>query len=176
MWLFYSDACPVFAFIAGIAARLGYTVPPREADCTMDPGYDYFQPNSPSVPASSATECCQLCSAQLSCTAFTYTLGNCYLKPNNAGRIADTKAISGICSQPVLPSNILYDDGSNLTRAAEVAAAADTVIVVVGTTSSEGHDRPNLAFPGDQDNLVFAIAAVQPNTIVACVNPGSLRA
>jgi len=59
---------------------------------------------------------------------------------------------------------------------AAVAAAqrADVALVLVGTTDeieSEGFDRASLALPGRQDELVAAVAAVNPRTIVV-VNAG----
>lgn len=75
---------------------------------------------------------------------------------------------------PPLPPNLLFDAGVNLTNSALVASQADVAIVVIATTSSEGSDRPNLAFPGNQDDLVFAVAAAQPNTIVVMINPGAV--
>ena len=55
------------------------------------------------------------------------------------------------------------------------AAASDIAVVVVGTNSkveSEGYDRENLDLPGRQDDLVRAVAAANPRTIVI-VNAGS---
>jgi beta-glucosidase len=67
-------------------------------------------------------------------------------------------------------------DPDGLVReAAALAAASDVAIVVVGTTSrveSEGYDRTTLALPGRQDELVRAVAAANPNTIVV-VNAGA---
>jgi beta-glucosidase len=60
-------------------------------------------------------------------------------------------------------------------RAAEVAAAADVAIVVVGTNDdweTEGEDRSDMVLPGRQDELVARVAAANPNTIVV-VNAGS---
>ena len=37
-----------------------------------------------------------------------------------------------------------------------------------------GVNRPNISFPDGQDGLVYAVAAAQPNTIVAMVNPGAV--
>ena len=61
-----------------------------------------------------------------------------------------------------------------LAYAATIAASADVAIVVVGTTEqieSEGFDRTSLALPGSQDELVGAVAAANPNTVVV-VNSG----
>jgi beta-glucosidase len=66
------------------------------------------------------------------------------------------------------------DADDELAAAVELAKACDAAIVVVGTTEeieSEGFDRTSLALPGRQDELVAAIAAVNPRTIVI-VNAG----
>ncbi|NUK23678.1 beta-glucosidase family protein [Streptomyces lunaelactis] len=62
-----------------------------------------------------------------------------------------------------------------IAEAVEAARAADTAVVVVATTDrveSEGFDRKDLKLPGRQDDLVRAVAAVHPNTVVV-VNSGS---
>ncbi|MEU9235292.1 beta-glucosidase [Streptomyces subrutilus] len=62
-----------------------------------------------------------------------------------------------------------------IAEAVEAARAADTAVVVVATTDrveSEGFDRKDLALPGRQDDLVRAVAAANPNTVVV-VNAGS---
>src|SRR5579864_6620026 len=60
-------------------------------------------------------------------------------------------------------------------RAVDAATNADVAIVVVGYNGSweaEGGDRPDMDLPGDQDELVRAVAAANPRTIVA-VNSGA---
>ncbi|WP_083420905.1 beta-glucosidase [Curtobacterium sp. MCBA15_009] len=68
------------------------------------------------------------------------------------------------------------EDPSVLIDAAvAIAEDADVAVVVVGTNSkveSEGYDRSSLALPGHQDDLVRAVAAANPNTVVV-VNAGS---
>ncbi|MFL0358851.1 beta-glucosidase family protein [Curtobacterium flaccumfaciens] len=68
------------------------------------------------------------------------------------------------------------DDPAVLIEAAvDAARGADVAVVVVGTNSkveSEGSDRSSLALPGHQDDLVRAVAAANPNTVVV-VNAGS---
>ncbi|MFE9764558.1 glycoside hydrolase family 3 protein [Streptomyces sp. NPDC005808] len=62
-----------------------------------------------------------------------------------------------------------------IAEAVESARAADTAVVVVATTErveSEGFDRTDLRLPGRQDDLVHAVAAANPNTVVI-VNSGS---
>ncbi|MFI6639892.1 beta-glucosidase [Streptomyces sp. NPDC050504] len=69
----------------------------------------------------------------------------------------------------------LRDADELIARAAAAARAADTAVVVVATTErveSEGFDRTDLRLPGRQDDLVRAVAAANPNTVVV-VNAGS---
>ncbi|MEU6543999.1 glycoside hydrolase family 3 C-terminal domain-containing protein [Streptomyces sp. NPDC046859] len=69
----------------------------------------------------------------------------------------------------------LRDPGELIAEAAEAARAADTAVVVVATTErveSEGFDRTDLRLPGRQDDLVRAVAAANPRTVVV-VNSGS---
>ncbi|MGW0549565.1 glycoside hydrolase family 3 C-terminal domain-containing protein [Streptomyces altiplanensis] len=66
------------------------------------------------------------------------------------------------------------DPASAVTEAARAARGADTAVVFVGTTEdseSEGQDRTGLALPGRQDDLVRAVAAANPRTVVV-VNAG----
>jgi len=66
------------------------------------------------------------------------------------------------------------DEDALLRQAVDAARAADAAVVVVGSSpaaESEGFDRPGLALPGRQDELVRRVAAVNPRTIVV-VNAG----
>ncbi|WP_424213914.1 beta-glucosidase family protein [Streptomyces sp. BI20] len=67
------------------------------------------------------------------------------------------------------------DPDTLIAEAVEAARAADTAVVVVATTErveSEGFDRTDLRLPGRQDDLVRAVAAANPRTVVV-VNAGS---
>jgi beta-glucosidase len=67
------------------------------------------------------------------------------------------------------------DPDELIAEAVEAARNADTAVVVVATTErveSEGYDRRDLTLPGRQDELVRAVAAANPNTVVV-VNSGS---
>ncbi|MCI2957055.1 glycoside hydrolase family 3 C-terminal domain-containing protein [Agromyces atrinae] len=67
------------------------------------------------------------------------------------------------------------DTDALLADAVTAATGADVAIVVVGTNSrveSEGYDRSSLDLPGRQGELVRAVVAANPNTIVI-VNAGS---
>lgn len=66
------------------------------------------------------------------------------------------------------------DAESAVAAAVEAARGADVAIVVVGTTEqdeTEGYDRSDLSLGGRQDDLVRAVAAVNPRTVVV-VNSG----
>ena len=62
-----------------------------------------------------------------------------------------------------------------IAEAVEAAMNADAALVVVGTNpevESEGFDRETLSLPGRQDDLVTAVAAANPRTVVL-VNAGA---
>ncbi|MGY3379990.1 beta-glucosidase [Arthrobacter sp. TE12231] len=62
-----------------------------------------------------------------------------------------------------------------IAKAAAAAGAADVAVVMVGTSGaveSEGFDRTSLALPGRQDDLVRAVIAANPRTVVV-VNAGA---
>ncbi len=69
----------------------------------------------------------------------------------------------------------IQEEHELVRRAAEAARTADIAIVVVGTDAdaeTEGYDRSDLRLPGRQDELVSAVAAVNPRTVVI-VNAGA---
>ncbi|MEV5324307.1 glycoside hydrolase family 3 C-terminal domain-containing protein [Nonomuraea sp. N2-4H] len=66
-------------------------------------------------------------------------------------------------------------DDELMAEAVRVAAESDVAVVVVATTpevESEGFDRRDLRLPGRQDELVGAVAAANPRTVVV-VNAGA---
>ncbi|KRB35160.1 beta-glucosidase [Microbacterium sp. Root180] len=65
--------------------------------------------------------------------------------------------------------------GELIAEAVAAARAADVAVVIVSTSSeveSEGFDRDSLGLPGAQDELVRAVAAANPRTVVV-VNAGA---
>jgi beta-glucosidase len=56
--------------------------------------------------------------------------------------------------------------GSALQEAVDAAKASDVAVVMVGDDESEGRDRPSLGLSTGQDQLVEAVAAANPRTIV----------
>ena len=84
-------------------------------------------------------------------------------------------ALAGVFSGTIGIAPDDSDPEGLIAAAAAAAAASDIAVVVVGTNSkveSEGYDRENLDLPGRQDDLVRAVAAANPRTIVI-VNAGS---
>lgn len=70
---------------------------------------------------------------------------------------------------------VVADPQAEIDAAVEAARAADVAVVVVGTSAaieSEGFDRKDLDLPGRQNQLVEAVAAANPRTVVV-VNSGS---
>jgi beta-glucosidase len=63
-------------------------------------------------------------------------------------------------------ANVVYDDGSNIARAAALARGADIAIVFALQWSAESIDQPNLSLPDNQDALIGAVAEANPHTIV----------
>jgi len=62
-----------------------------------------------------------------------------------------------------------------IEEAVDVAKAADAVLLLVGSaasTESEGYDRDDIKLPGKQDELIEAIVAANPRTVVA-INAGA---
>ena len=69
---------------------------------------------------------------------------------------------------------VTYDNGTNAGAAAAIAKSADVALVMVGNKDSEGHDRPNLSLPKNQDALISAVAAANPKTIVILKTGGAV--
>jgi beta-glucosidase len=79
--------------------------------------------------------------------------------------------------------NVRYQPGCDITggdpagiaAAADAARASDVAIVAVGTTQMvlrEEMDRPDWSLPGVQGDLIQAVFAANPNTIVVLVTAG----
>lgn len=69
------------------------------------------------------------------------------------------------------------DETASIKAAAEAARQAEVAIVFAGTTEAietEGRDRTNLALPGRQEELIEAVVAANPNTVVVLMNAGPL--
>jgi beta-glucosidase len=72
-------------------------------------------------------------------------------------------------------TNITYNAGTDLAEAAKAAASAQVAIVFVTQWMTEGQDAATLSLPDKQDDLVAAVAAANPNTIVVLENGGPVN-
>jgi beta-glucosidase len=63
-------------------------------------------------------------------------------------------------------AKVEYNAGTDPGAAAALAKASDIAIVFVSQPTSEGRDVPSLSLPDNQDQLVSAVAAANPHTIV----------
>jgi beta-glucosidase len=62
--------------------------------------------------------------------------------------------------------NVQFDSGANPASAAELAKKSDVAIVFAYQWMSEGMDLENLSLPVKQDEIIKAVAAANPKTIV----------
>jgi beta-glucosidase len=69
-------------------------------------------------------------------------------------------------------ANVTYNDGKDPAAAAAAAKSAAVAIVFVNQPMREGMDSPTLSLPDNQDALVEAVAAANPNTIVVAETGG----
>ena len=70
-----------------------------------------------------------------------------------------------------------FNTEEELKLAVEAAKKAEVVILFVGTTlavEAEGRDRTSLGLPGNQEQLIREVLAVNPRTIVVLMNAGPL--
>ncbi|HTV41251.1 MAG TPA: glycoside hydrolase family 3 C-terminal domain-containing protein [Candidatus Sulfotelmatobacter sp.] len=72
---------------------------------------------------------------------------------------------AGIESRAGSMARVQVDDGHDIRKAVALAASADVAIVMVGDRETEGKDHP-ITLSGNQDELVQAVAAANPHTVV----------
>jgi beta-glucosidase len=68
-------------------------------------------------------------------------------------------------------ARVQFDPGTNPDSAAALAKASDVAILFANQPSSEGHDL-SLALPENQDQLIRAVAAANPRTVVVLETGG----
>jgi beta-glucosidase len=62
-----------------------------------------------------------------------------------------------------------------MLEAVELARASDVAVIVARTLETEFMDRPSLELPNDQAQLIRAVSAVNPNTIVVLMSGSSVE-
>lgn len=63
-------------------------------------------------------------------------------------------------------AKVVFRDGRYIYDAVSQAKDADIVIVFANKWSTEGLDQPDLSLPNGQDELISAVVAANPNTVV----------
>ncbi len=71
-------------------------------------------------------------------------------------------------------ATIRFDPGTNPVQAAATAASADIAVLFVPEWRREGYDHASLALPDGQDQLVAAVAAANPHTVVVLETGGAV--
>jgi beta-glucosidase len=69
-------------------------------------------------------------------------------------------------------AKVEYHDGVDIKAAAALAKASQVAIVFVNEPTSEGRDMPTLSLSGTQNDLVSAVSAANPRTIVVLETGG----
>jgi beta-glucosidase len=64
---------------------------------------------------------------------------------------------------------VQFDAGTDASSAAALAKSADVAVVFADQYMSEGGDSPSLSLPGKQDELIAAVAAANPHTLVVLI-------
>src|SRR5277367_2464262 len=72
----------------------------------------------------------------------------------------------GVLENKFPGAKVEFDSGANLESAAALAKRSDIAIVFVYQWESEGMDLENLSLPVKQDDLIAAVAAANPKTVV----------
>jgi beta-glucosidase len=62
--------------------------------------------------------------------------------------------------------------GGAISRAVAVARSSSVAVVFAADYSAETFDRPNLVLPGDENDLISAVAAANPHTVVVLNTDG----
>jgi beta-glucosidase len=99
-------------------------------------------------------------------TEITYAKG-CEIAPKSSRRN----------DGPDSTSQAAGDETALIKAAADAARQADVAIIFAGTTEAietEGRDRASLALPGRQEELIEAVCAANPKTLVVLLNAGPL--
>lgn len=110
-----------------------------------------------------------------------YETGNYYGTP--ARKVGPAQGLRDLLGAGV---SVQYEKGSGfvepadpaaIARAADLARESDVAILCLGTSlkvEAEGHDRRNLNLPGAQEQLLEAVYAANPHTVLVLVNAGPL--
>jgi beta-glucosidase len=105
------------------------------------------------------------------CPPYTPGLGG--LACTSASQIFDPSSPLAAIEAKAPAASVTFNDGTNSTAAAALAASSSVAVVFVSQWESEGMDLQDLGFGDNQDALVTAVAAANPHTIVVLENGGA---
>ncbi|WP_329369510.1 glycoside hydrolase family 3 C-terminal domain-containing protein [Streptomyces sp. NBC_00669] len=88
---------------------------------------------------------------------------------NSSGTVTPLQGITARAGGGV---SVKYDSGSDTGSAASLAAASSVAVVFASDFESEGSDLGGIDLPASENNLISAVAAANPNTVVV-LNTGS---
>ncbi len=71
-------------------------------------------------------------------------------------------------------AEVVFDDGTDLTRAAKTASSADIAVVFAEEFRAENHDSLDLRLPNGQDELIETVTAANPRTVVVLETGGPI--
>ncbi len=74
--------------------------------------------------------------------------------------------LRGITNRVGASGTVTSYSGTDPTQAATAAQQAQVAVVFAGYSESEGKDLPNISLPNNQNAMIAAVAAANPNTIV----------
>ena len=110
-----------------------------------------------------------------------YETGNYYGKPvRKVGPLAGLRELLGPSVQVEYEKGAGFTDPADpaaIQRAADLARKSDVALLFLGTNlkvEAEGRDRRNLDLPGAQEQLLEAVYAANPKTVLVLMNAGPL--
>lgn len=93
----------------------------------------------------------------------------------NVGMIYDPSAPVSAIRVRAPGVDVRFADGRYLSTAAALAKWADVAIVFANQWMTEGVDAPDLSLPSGQEELIAAVAAANPKTVVVLETGGPVR-
>ena len=90
-------------------------------------------------------------------------------RPNGARRCTFHRRRLRYIREHARGARVQFDAGTDAASAASLAQSADIAIVFADQYMSESGDAPSLSLPGRQDELIAAVAAANPRTIVVLI-------
>ena len=98
-----------------------------------------------------------------------------YTGGQGSGSVVTNAIVSPFSALSYYGINVTYEEGKTASAAAAAAAAVDIAIVFGHAQSGEGSDRQDLLLTGNIDDIIPAVTAANPKTIVYMAVPGAIR-